>query len=132
MPISCPACRVPLFVLEFEGVAVDYCGRCSGIWLDVGELSMLMHGLAGLPEWDEALGSTPGKRRCPRCGVRMRVGRAAGGTVDIDVCPRRHGVWLDNGELAAIMNAGAADDRSRRAASHLGRMFAADLKTKEK
>ena len=39
---SCPRCEGPTLVeIVLEGVAVDRCRRCQGIWLDAGELEAL-------------------------------------------------------------------------------------------
>ncbi len=42
-----------------------------------------------------------GQRPCPICGRHMRV--EAHRSVSLDVCVE-HGVWLDNGELNAILS----------------------------
>jgi Zn-finger nucleic acid-binding protein len=34
---ACPACQVWMPVLEVKGVALDFCVRCGGVWLDAGE-----------------------------------------------------------------------------------------------
>ena len=36
--LICPACRVDLVMSERQGVEIDYCPRCRGVWLDRGEL----------------------------------------------------------------------------------------------
>jgi Zn-finger nucleic acid-binding protein len=41
-----------------------------------------------------------GERPCPICGRAMTLQNDAG--IAIDVCPR-HGVWLDRGELKALL-----------------------------
>lgn len=43
-----------------------------------------------------------GRRRCPICGESMIVEKKSG--ISIDVCPD-HGIWLDRGELPAIIRA---------------------------
>ena len=34
----CPTCRVGLVMSERQGVEIDYCPQCRGVWLDRGEL----------------------------------------------------------------------------------------------
>ena len=34
----CPACQVDLQMTERQGVEIDYCPKCRGVWLDRGEL----------------------------------------------------------------------------------------------
>jgi uncharacterized protein len=41
-PMSCPHCAVPLVMSERQGVEIDYCPTCRGIWLDRGELDKII------------------------------------------------------------------------------------------
>lgn len=38
----CPNCRVDLVMSERQGVEIDYCPRCRGVWLDRGELDKIL------------------------------------------------------------------------------------------
>ena len=41
--MKCPACpEVTLVISERQGVEIDYCPQCRGIWLDRGELDKLL------------------------------------------------------------------------------------------
>ena len=40
--LICPACRVDLVMSERQGVEIDYCPRCRGVWLDRGELDKIL------------------------------------------------------------------------------------------
>ena len=40
--MSCPACNVPLVMSERQGIEIDYCPRCRGVWLDRGELDKII------------------------------------------------------------------------------------------
>ena len=40
--MPCPVCRVPLAMSERQGVEVDYCPQCRGVWLDRGELDKII------------------------------------------------------------------------------------------
>ena len=40
--MDCPVCREPMIGLEYEKVEVDYCPACAGVWLDEGELEVLL------------------------------------------------------------------------------------------
>lgn len=39
--LSCPQCGNPFEQREVQGVVVDYCLTCGGVWLDPGELDEL-------------------------------------------------------------------------------------------
>ena len=40
--MSCPVCRVPLVMSARQGVEIDYCPQCRGVWLDRGELDRII------------------------------------------------------------------------------------------
>jgi Zn-finger nucleic acid-binding protein len=44
----CPACKVELRMTDRQGIEIDYCPTCRGIWLDRGELDKLIE-RAGRP-----------------------------------------------------------------------------------
>ena len=40
--MQCPVCNVTLLMSEKNGIEIDYCPNCRGIWLDRGELEKIM------------------------------------------------------------------------------------------
>ena len=46
--MKCPVCGVPLQMTERQGVEIDYCPQCRGVWLDRGELDKILQ-RAGTP-----------------------------------------------------------------------------------
>ncbi len=39
----CPACKnVSLVMSERQGIEIDYCSQCRGVWLDRGELDKII------------------------------------------------------------------------------------------
>ena len=40
--LPCPVCAVPLVMSERQGVEIDYCPQCRGVWLDRGELDKIL------------------------------------------------------------------------------------------
>lgn len=50
----CPLCQVELKMAERQGVELDYCPKCRGMWLDRGELDTLLIRIERLPpEFDD-------------------------------------------------------------------------------
>lgn len=45
--LLCPACRVDLVMSERQGIEIDYCPKCRGVWLDRGELDKIIERSAG-------------------------------------------------------------------------------------
>ncbi|HRI44854.1 MAG TPA: zf-TFIIB domain-containing protein [Fimbriimonadaceae bacterium] len=62
--MNCPNCSIPLRLAERQGIEIDYCPECRGVWLDRGELDKLIERAPGAsqamprevesyrPEWD--------------------------------------------------------------------------------
>lgn len=38
----CPVCKVGLAMSDRQGIEIDYCPQCRGIWLDRGELDKII------------------------------------------------------------------------------------------
>ena len=48
--MKCPSCAdVTLAMTERQGVEIDYCPQCRGVWLDRGELDKLIERAAVAP-----------------------------------------------------------------------------------
>jgi uncharacterized protein len=114
----CPVCAVDMFVLEFERVEVDHCTRCGGVWLDSGELELIGSHTGALQKdllcaLDQQAAGRPvaeGRRPCPVCQRTMSEVDSCGDTeIVVDRCPRRHGLWFDEGELHEVITAAGAD-----------------------
>jgi uncharacterized protein len=40
--MPCPVCKIALVMSERQGVEIDYCPQCRGVWLDRGELDKII------------------------------------------------------------------------------------------
>lgn len=40
--MKCPNCNVDLAMSDRQGVEIDYCPKCRGVWLDRGELDKII------------------------------------------------------------------------------------------
>jgi uncharacterized protein len=40
--MDCPVCNVQLVMSERQGIEIDYCPKCRGVWLDRGELDKIL------------------------------------------------------------------------------------------
>jgi uncharacterized protein len=40
--MPCPLCKIPLALSDREGIEIDYCPQCRGVWLDRGELDKII------------------------------------------------------------------------------------------
>lgn len=52
--MKCPVCREPdLAMSSREGIEIDYCPRCRGVWLDRGELDKIIERESEAPRSQE-------------------------------------------------------------------------------
>ena len=40
--MNCPLCHVALLMSDRQGIEIDYCPQCRGVWLDRGELDKII------------------------------------------------------------------------------------------
>lgn len=40
--MKCPTCEIDLVMAERQGIEIDYCSKCRGVWLDRGELDKII------------------------------------------------------------------------------------------
>ena len=40
--MKCPNCNETLVMADRQGVEIDYCPKCRGVWLDRGELDKII------------------------------------------------------------------------------------------
>lgn len=40
--MKCPRCQVDLVISDRQGVEIDFCPQCRGVWLDRGELDKVV------------------------------------------------------------------------------------------
>ncbi|NOY76115.1 MAG: hypothetical protein GXP32_10060 [Kiritimatiellaeota bacterium] len=134
----CPECNDEMLVIELENVEIDFCDECGGIWLDEGELDLL---LAVDSKRNSSIASAlvapappkgKGERKCPVCGKRMLLvdipldsdaPKSPATLVEVDKCPRNHGLWFDKGELRSITATAKGGDP---VSDFLNDMFEAD------
>ena len=117
--LQCPVCGTDMRAETRGDVTIDVCAE-HGVWLDRAELLLLteqarhVKGSPGALWQDLFLSWTSIFQKplhppndphrvlsCPLCSEEMRLIRYEG--VTIDWCPS-HGVWLDSGELEAIIH----------------------------
>lgn len=111
--------------LEMASVEVDHCLRCKGVWLDEGEMELLLEGEAPARAFLAEFKSSPAqigpKRACPACHKSMAKVHYGAPRVEVDEC-RKHGIWFDKGELTRVLQAAGAG-RSHPVFAHLGKIF---------
>ena len=88
-----------------QGVEIDYCPDCRGIWLDKGEIYYFTRKPAEMEkEINDAIrkGGPESSKSCPRTGKPMIEISVLGGKLKLGYCPSSGGIWFDEGELEKI------------------------------
>lgn len=49
----CPVCQVELKLTDRQGIEIDYCPKCRGIWLDRGELDKIIQRSTTFPHRED-------------------------------------------------------------------------------
>lgn len=67
--LLCPTCRVDLVMSDRQGIEIDYCPKCRGVWLDRGELDKIIERSLPTP-------TSPFEREAPRNEGRPQTGHS--------------------------------------------------------
>lgn len=114
----CPRCKTrgenfELQTAKLEGIEVDICKNCGGIWFDKEELGeatkvspVEIQKLTTLLEENKNVDKIEDTElQCPKCNIPMFKYRYMyTSNIYIDSCERCEGIWIDKGELIQIIN----------------------------
>ena len=124
----CPKCDVRLLIVHLQEIAVDFCDRCRGLWLDTSELDELLTRAGARPDeaFRHALGVTTAptgltRHLCPRCDQPMH--ELQHGELTLEQCPQGHGLWFDAGELQRLLATGSPAAAASRTVADLNQIF---------
>ena len=114
----CPVCENPMVELELDQIEIDHCLHCGGIWLDTGELELLLETDEDRERLKNFLiedGSVIEKKYpCPICNKKMtKVFVGEEKKILIDRCKKNHGLWLDKGELESVIELSSQNRESK-------------------
>ncbi len=108
----CPRCSGEMEVTAKAGIELNVCSSCRGIWFDAEELKQVLQlqlpTLAQMPFFEdlqpgEDAAWDPPPAFCPGCSAALNPQRFEEAIpVITQVCPNKHGLWLDQGELRSI------------------------------
>jgi hypothetical protein len=124
-----------MVVLELDEVEIDNCLECGGIWLDAGELELLIEDekekdlLLTSFKVDSRTKEKPIK--CPMCSKKMEkilYGNENNKDVLVDKCKFNHGIWFDSGELQSLARM-SSTHHSKKVLNLLNDMFGHKLKS---
>lgn len=103
--MKCPKCHTDMKQIEFEGVQVDRCYNCYGLWFDFQEQQQLKDkpGATEIDSGDAAMARRTNLIRniyCPRDGALMTPMTDLNQPhIWYEACPHCYGVFFDAGEF---------------------------------
>jgi len=114
--MKCHSCGAEMTTEEYEGINIEVCPVCQGVWLDNGELGQIIK--TREEKFDQSqidqlnlkcdvtkipVGELKREVVCPKCGLQMSpVNYSYCSGIIIDKCSSNDGVWLDQGEIEKI------------------------------
>lgn len=124
---TCPKCKKPSLsnFNTSEGVIVDFCDQCFGIWFDKDELANYIELSKDIPELDamKAKAKNTGLA-CPKCQTLLvELPFSSKTEIMIEYCPGCEGTFFDAGEVKTAETASAGletvEDRMKAVAERL-------------
>ncbi len=108
---NCPKCKKES-LSEFntsDGVIVDFCDECFGIWFDSDELAHYIELSKDIPELDEMQKkAVKTDLVCPKCkGLLEEIPFSTKTDIMIERCPNCKGTFFDAGEIKMAEKASA-------------------------
>ncbi len=104
--MNCPKCDQNMETVDYEGIRVDRCVHCKGIWFDMLEAEHLkrIEGSESIDIGDPAVGEQfdqIDRIECPKCHEPMlRMVDRRQPHIWYESCPVCYGLFFDAGEFA--------------------------------
>lgn len=94
-----------MITLEYKNIEIDCCLGCRSIWLDLGELELLLaqSSMDCSNLFIPAKNSKEKTFKCPICTKKMEKVNFKDSGIILDRCIKGCGIWFDQGELEKIL-----------------------------
>jgi Zn-finger nucleic acid-binding protein len=102
-------------VVTFEGISIDRCSGCRGMWFDANDQKLLKEhkGADAVDIGDPVIGRKMDKItdiKCPRCQIAMiRMVHVDQQPMDYEACTNCYGIFLDAGEFRELKDCSMSD-----------------------
>jgi Zn-finger nucleic acid-binding protein len=96
--MKCPNDGADLTPAERDGLKVQSCPTCQGMWLTAAELNALEDERFDLGDQEKGtlvFHPAESNRLCPGCGKPMTTFAYRDYDLELEFCPDGHGFWLD-------------------------------------
>jgi Zn-finger nucleic acid-binding protein len=104
--MKCPNCDAELVQTKRDGIDMEICPSCQGMWLNRQELVQLEDEVFDFGDDEKGslmLGDEPTARKCPQCSKPMREFQYRLYDLEMDYCDDQHGYWLEAGEDKRVL-----------------------------
>ena len=102
--MNCPRCGKGMREMFQQGVMLDFCPNCKGLWMDGGEINYFVQDpeMVSAKLKEPLIGQELSELKCPRCQKHMVKGGLIDASLEVDHCESCDGLWFDPGELAQL------------------------------
>lgn len=114
--MKCPKCSSEIKPIDTsEGVELDFCASCKGMWFDAGEVAAYFELATDVPDLDAARATrTVTTFHCPKCDTVLEELRYSKlDDLHVDRCPGCGGLWLDPSEVPRLEKLSATLEHPR-------------------
>ena len=104
--MNCPNCSVTLVAMKRDGIDMETCPSCRGMWLtrqEMEELEDEAFDLGDDKKGSRVFDSTADTRKCPECRKPMNRSEYRFYDLEIDFCGEGHGFWLEADEDKRVL-----------------------------
>lgn len=119
--MKCPNCGAELAPAKRDGLDVEVCPSCNGMWLTQQDLGRLEDEAFDLGKKGTLVfNPEPSSRNCPACSASLKRFHYRDYDLELEFCEAGHGFWLDQGEDQRVL------DLMRREEASLERKYSAE------
>jgi Zn-finger nucleic acid-binding protein len=104
--MKCSTCNVELAPITRDGIQMEACPSCKGMWLTRQELEQLEDEVFDFGDDEKGslmLGDEASTRTCPQCSKPMKSFGYRLYDLQLDFCEDGHGYWLDADEDQRVL-----------------------------
>jgi Zn-finger nucleic acid-binding protein len=104
--LQCPKCHIELTSTVRHQLTVSCCPSCKGMWLEGRELEELEDEVFDFGEHAKGtlvVDATPTADECPNCGAALQRFRYRFYDLQMELCQRGHGYWLEDNEDTRVL-----------------------------
>lgn len=111
--MECPKCSTEMRSRTVKAIEIDECANCNGIWFDEDELRKAKDQTDADLRWmdfelwehEDEFRVSAESAKCPKCGVGMAAIIYGETAIEVELCVKCKGLWLDGGEFRKIIEA---------------------------